>query len=377
MSAVRPRVALVSDCVFPYHRGGKEMRYHALAERLGGRVDLDVYTMRWWDGEPERRVGGVSYRALCERRPLYVDGRRSIRQALVFGASCLRLLRRPFDVIEADQIPFAQIFVLRAVATLRRRRLVVTWHEVWDLAYWRAYLGPVPGVVAAALGRLAMLLPDEIIAASPQSAARLRSRVRRGTQVTVAPNGIDLDAVERVRPAADASDLIFVGRLLEHKGVDLLLDAVAAQRAKGRALRTIVIGAGPHLDALRAHARAVGVDDLVDFRDDVEQADDVFALLKASRAFVFPSMREGFGIAILEALACGLPVVTTSHPDNLSQHLATASGRGHVCAPTAAGVEAAIEAALADERDDATARALLRSHSWDAVADAVLSAYTR
>jgi glycosyltransferase involved in cell wall biosynthesis len=377
MTAVRPRVALVSDCVFPYHRGGKEMRYHALAERLGGRVDLDVYTMHWWDGGPERRVDGVAYRALCAQRPLYVDGRRSIRQALVFGASCLRLLRRRFDVIEADQIPFAQIFVLRVVATLRRRRLVVTWHEVWDLAYWRAYLGLVPGVVAAALGRVAMLLPDEIIAASPQSAARLRPRVRRGTRVTVAPNGIDLAAVERVRPSAQASDLVFVGRLIEHKGVDLLLEAVAALRAKGRPLTTLVIGAGPHLDALREHARALEVDDLVEFRDDVEAPEDVYALLKASRAFVFPSTREGFGIAILEALACGLPVVTTSHPDNLSQHLAAASGRGHVCAPTAAGVETAIAAALADERDDARARDLLRAHSWDAVADAVLTAYTR
>jgi len=377
MSAVRPRVALVSDCVFPYHRGGKEMRYRALAERLGGRVDLDVYTMHWWDGAPERRVDGVAYRALCAQRPLYVDGRRSIRQALVFGASCLRLLGRRFDVIEADQIPFAQIFVLRLVATLRGRRLVVTWHEVWDLAYWRAYLGPVPGVVAAALGRVAMLLPDEIIAASPQSAARLRRRVRRGTAITVAPNGIDLAAVERARPAADASDLVFVGRLLEHKGVDLLLEAVAALRARGRPLRAIVIGSGPQRDELRRHAQARGVGDLVDFRDDVGEADEVYGLLKASRAFVFPSRREGFGIAILEALACGLPVVTTSHPDNLSQHLAAASGRGHVCPPTAAGVEAAIEAALADDRDDAKAQELLRAHSWDAVADAVLDAYTR
>jgi glycosyltransferase involved in cell wall biosynthesis len=377
MSAVRPRVALVSDCVFPYHRGGKEMRYRALAERLAGHVDLDVYTMNWWDGATERRVDGVAYRALCARRPLYVDGRRSIRQALVFGASCLRLLRRRFDVIEADQIPFAQIFVLRLVASLRRRRLVVTWHEVWDLAYWRSYLGPVPGVAAALLGRVAMLLPDEIIAASPQSAARLRPRVRSGTAITVAPNGIDLAAVARARPAAEASDLIFVGRLIEHKGVDLLLEAVAAQRAKGRPLKTIVIGSGPHLPHLRRRAVDLRVDDLVDFRDDVEEAEGVYGLLKASRAFVFPSMREGFGIVILEALACGLPVVTTSHPDNLSQHLAAASGRGHVCPPTTAGVEAAIEAALADERDDERAQALLRAHSWDAVADAVLHAYTR
>ena len=45
------------------------------------------------------------------------------------------------SVLEADQIPFFQLFVLRAVATLRRKPFTITWHEVWSRSYWRDYLG--------------------------------------------------------------------------------------------------------------------------------------------------------------------------------------------------------------------------------------------
>ena len=69
----------------------------------------------------------------------------------------------------------------------------------------------------------------------------------------------------------------------------------------------------------------------MDFRHDVGEQKEVYALLKASRVAVFPSAREGFGIAVLEALACGVPVVTTSAPANLARHLVTRASQGTVC----------------------------------------------
>ena len=72
---------------------------------------------------------------------MYSGDRRSLKQALLFGLACLRLLRADFDLLEADQIPFFQLFVLRAVATLRRKPFIITWHEVWSRSYWRDYLG--------------------------------------------------------------------------------------------------------------------------------------------------------------------------------------------------------------------------------------------
>jgi glycosyltransferase involved in cell wall biosynthesis len=373
MSARRPVIALVSDSILPYHRGGKELRCHEVARRLARRADVHVYTMRWWDAAGPRVDDGVTFHAICPRIPLYGSERRSTRQALVFALACLRLLTGRFDVIEANSIPYLQLFTLRLVATLRRKRFVVTWHEVWGPDYWRRYMGR-SGRLAWWIERAAMRLPDEIISDAEETARRLRAHLGDATPVTVAPDGIDLEAVRAAAVAEEPATMIVVGRLLSHKRIDLLLDAVALLRADGSGVTCRVIGDGPEREALYARARALGIADAVDFRHDVEGQADLFGLVKAARVFVFPSEREGFGIAVLEALACGLPVVTTSAPDNLAAHLVRNSGRGVVCAPTARALADAVRGVLAGPRERDGDDAWLRGHDWDAVADSVLAA---
>src|SRR5690348_17010439 len=127
----RPIVAPVTDAIYPYFRGGKEVRYHEVAQRLAHLADVNVFTMKWWDGAPVRHDGMTTFRATCRLYPMYSGERRSYREALFFAISCLRLLRFDFDVIEADQFPTFHIFTLRLITWLKRKRLTVTWHEVW------------------------------------------------------------------------------------------------------------------------------------------------------------------------------------------------------------------------------------------------------
>jgi glycosyltransferase involved in cell wall biosynthesis len=370
----RPVVAMVSDAIYPYHRGGKEIRYHELARRLAERAEVHVYTMQWWPGPPERREGGVTFHAISRRHQLYANERRSISQAIFFAVACFRLLNSRFDVLEADHIPYFQVLALRVVATLKRRPLVVTWHEVWGRSYWRQYLGRI-GPAAAAIESLAMRLPDHIIAASPQTAERLRTIGTYDGPITEAPNGIDITEIRNACPAQDATDLVVVGRLMAHKRVDLLLDAVARLHRDGLPVTCRVIGDGPERLRLRDRARALGIDHAVDFRHDVGEQKDVYALMKAAKVFVFPSAREGFGIAVLEALACDLPVVTTSAPDNLAQHLARRSPRSIVCDPSAAAVAAAVRGLLAAPGDGSGVdESWLAGYSWEAAADRVAEA---
>ncbi len=375
----RPVIAFVSDAIYPYHRGGKELRYHELARRLAGRAEVHVYTMRWWAGPRARVADGVTFHAISPLIPLYAGGRRSMRQAVGFALACLRLLGCRFDVLEADHMPYLQIFVLRLVATVRRKRFVVTWHEVWDAGYWRQYLGWA-GPAAWLTQWLAMRLPDHIIAASPQTADRLRAVLGARASITVAPNGIDLDAVRGCRPDRSASDLVVVSRLVAHKRVGMLLDVVALLHAQGMPVTCRVIGDGPERPALRAQARALGVDHAVEFRHDVAEQQEVYALMKAAKVFVFPSAREGFGISVLEALACGLNVVTTSDPDNLARHLAARSAHGVICDPSAAAVAEATARLLAGPgprpgRERCDADPWLADYDWDAMTDRVAGAF--
>jgi hypothetical protein len=123
-------VALVTDSIFPYHCGGREVRYYELSKRLAGRAELHLYTMHWWDGPRVFKDQAVTFHGISRLHPMYTRNRRSLRQAIFFALACTRLLVSRFDVLEADHMPLLQILVLRLVATLRRKRLVVTWHEV-------------------------------------------------------------------------------------------------------------------------------------------------------------------------------------------------------------------------------------------------------
>jgi glycosyltransferase involved in cell wall biosynthesis len=157
----------------------------------------------------------------------------------------------------------------------------------------------------------------------------------------------------------------------------MLLEAVALLRARGRAVTCRVIGDGPLRAGLAAQAERLGIGDAVEFRSDVHDRHDLYSLVKSGRVFAFPSEREGFGIAVLEALACGLPVVTTSAPDNLAAALVERSGRGLICAPSAAALADAVERVLLGgdrppgaEHDDGW----LADHDWDAVSERVRQA---
>jgi glycosyltransferase involved in cell wall biosynthesis len=369
-------VAMVCDAVLPYHHGGREHRYQELMRRLVDRADIHMYTMQWWSGPRIRRENGITFYAISPLIPMYNKQRRSLRQALVFGISCMRLLRQEFDVLEADSIPFIQVFILRLVTWLKRRRFVVTWHEVWGIKYWRQYLG-ILGILAWMVEELAMKLPDHILAASPQTAERLRASLGDRSNISLAIHGIDLDKVITVMPASQRSDITVVGRLMEHKKVDLLLDAVALLHGEGQPVTCRVIGDGPERGNLHQRAVSLGIRESVEFLHDVREQKDVYALLKASRVCVFPSEREGFGVAPVEAMACGIPVITTSAPDNLSQYVVARSGHGLICEPTVVEVAKAIRTVLGERGADEgpfEPESWLREYSWDAIASQVSEA---
>ena len=67
------------------------------------------------------------------------------------------------------------------------------------------------------------------------------------------------------------------------------------------------------------------------FYGSLEHTRDVYGLIKSSSVFVLPSVREGFGIVVVEALACGVPVITTDHPDNQARLLVEDGVTGWLC----------------------------------------------
>ena len=113
---VQVRLAVISDAVYPWNTGGKEVRHHELLTRLArGQFVVTIYTMRWWEGGRSTVVDGIRYVAICPRLQLYVGRRRSILQALIFALCTLSVVVRRFDVVEVDAIPLLPLFPMRLV----------------------------------------------------------------------------------------------------------------------------------------------------------------------------------------------------------------------------------------------------------------------
>jgi glycosyltransferase involved in cell wall biosynthesis len=371
MSATR--IAFVSDAVYPFHTGGKETRLHEISERLVQRGrEVHIYTMKWWRGPRRVCLDGVWFHAICKQRPLYRKGHRSIAQGLAFGLATLRLLTVPFDALDVDHMPFFPLFAARLVCTLRRKPLFATWHEVWGREYWRTYLGRL-GVLGSLVERLAFRMPDVIISNSDHTTRRLEEAAPT-VRVETVPLGVDFQRADAVAPSPLSSDVMYAGRLLSHKNVDVLIQAIALARLQHPRIRCLVVGEGPERERLETLASRLGLTSNIEFIDFVPSHDDLFALMKSSRVFVLPSEREGFGAVVLEANACGLPVVTVLHPDNAARHLISSGENGYVTELAPEPLADAIVRCM-DRQPQLRAREAVEKHflgnDWSAVADRV------
>lgn len=131
-------------------------------------------------------------------------------------------------------------------------------------------------------------------------------------RVIVIPNTYDTDrfrAFERKRDSA-RTRIVTLGRLSHEKGHDVLLEAFSRALAAGAEMTLTLIGDGPERSALESQAAKLGISEQVSFTGTLlgEQVPVVF---RESDVFVLPSRHEGFGVALIEAMATGLPVVAT------------------------------------------------------------------
>lgn len=157
---------------------------------------------------------------------------------------------------------------------------------------------------------------DEIGTLSQYMGDRLESRYAPSPPSTVIPGGVDTDVFT---PGAGGTDLgdgagttfLTVRRLSPRMGHGLLLDAFAAVNERRPETELLVAGDGPLADDLRARARELGVDDAATFLGYVPD-EELPGTYADADVFVLPTTElEGFGLATLEALAAGTPVVGT------------------------------------------------------------------
>ena len=183
------------------------------------------------------------------------------------------------------------------VALLARRPLVFV-HQTW-------YSRPDGRLALPDRLKLALTRWGANIAVSPAIAARLPPRAKK----IVIPNPYDASIFRITQPDPRPLNLIFVGRLVSDKGVDLLLAALARLGQQGLRPRLTIVGAGPEAAALERAVADLGLSEQVTFAG-LQPPAAIADLLNQHAIAVVPSRwQEPFGIVALEAIACGCVVV--------------------------------------------------------------------
>jgi len=283
--------------------GGAETHLHEIFGRLVARGHRVTLLCSGWEGCESRTIlDGIAVHRVGRRYTFSLAAPRYFRKVLK---------AHPFDVVVEDlnKVPVFTPYWSRTPSVL----LV---HHLFGATAFRE-AGPL---LAAGTWLLERPIPwafrgRPTIAISESTRDDLVARGMHAETIDVIPNGIDTDLYT---PAPDGRrydrpTVLYLGRVKKYKRIDLILAAVAVLAKEGLDLRLVVGGQGSHLPNLRSLAARLGIADRVRFPGFVDTARKL-DLFRRSWVHVLASPKEGWGIANLEAAACGTPTVASDAP---------------------------------------------------------------
>ena len=328
-SARRPRL-LVLASTYPRWKGDPEPGFvHELARRLTSEFDVTVLGPHAPGAAPDENLDGVHvvrYRYAPARfETLVNDGgivtnlrRHPLKWLLLPGFiggqiwHAWRLVRRwEPDVLHAHWlIPQGLVIALLGRISRHWGPYLVTSHgsDLFGLRAkpWQAVKRFVSRK-AAAITVVGSVMRDELAGIGVDS-----------RKVHIEPMGVDL--VQRFSPDPSTprtkDQLLFVGRLVESKGVHHLIDAMPAIRLQRPAARLDIVGFGPQEAALRVLVKRRGLSDCVRFLG-AQPQQALPSFYRRSALFVAPfteGAKEGLGLVLVEAAGCGCPIVAGAVP---------------------------------------------------------------
>jgi glycosyltransferase involved in cell wall biosynthesis len=324
-----PRVLLLTETYWP-EVGGGERQTGVLAHGLMRRgYDVTVVARRSRPGLPRRDNQGGTHIAR-----LSPTGKGRLRKWLMIVSAFVYLLRkrRHYDIVLVSGFRLLGIAALLARA-LSGKRTVLKADSSGEMSgdYFRAGLArfrltPEAWPVTALLRARNALLrhADAFVSLSRETTQELIAHGVPAGSIQQIGNAVDTDAFRTSTPDERAElrrrlDLpsglivVYTGRLVTYKGLLTLLAAWRNVQATSVDATLVLIGEGGadiHAceDALRDYVTAHGLGESVRFTGAVSNVQD---WLRAADAFVFPTENEAFGLSLVEAMACGLPSVTT------------------------------------------------------------------
>lgn len=239
-----------------------------------------------------------------------------------FSPAITRELEGREVAILHSHCPIASNFLGRELRRVLDVPLVMTYHTKFDVEIQKNVKGKLlrAGSVKALVQNISAC--DEVWAVSAGAADNLRSMGFEG-ECIIMPNGVDLplgrvsqEAICRATEGFDLPDgvpvFLFVGRMMWYKGLKIIADALAMQKAAGTDYRMVFVGSGAELEAFQGYVERIGIMDKCIFVGPVHDRQLLRAWYCRADLFLFPSTFDTNGLVVREAAACCLGAVLVS-----------------------------------------------------------------
>lgn len=299
------KIVLVSDYYLPYVGGGVERVVEELARNLvtfGHEVRVLTFNP---DGWPAREMSeGIEIVRVPAVNLQPVVG---VPAALNAGLRLRRYLE------DADVIHTHNLFFLLSLLTVlsRPKSPIITTMHVGSLAHLTGAMGTFGRLYERSVGRYILRRSSAVTAVS-NSVAHHAANLGTDTPIHVIPNTVD---VGRFRPAPEPDEpygsgqsVLFLGRFSRNKGPHHLIEAIPRVVSAVPDASFEFVGQGPLQEFLTKRMADLGLNGNARLRGKVP---DVVPVLQRASVVTRPSLTEGMPLAVMEAMACGKPVVAT------------------------------------------------------------------
>lgn len=370
------RIVLTTDYYPPHFGGGVEAVVSQLASHLAAADhEVLVITIGERAAAGSEQIEGVTVRRFPGIRMSRVTG-----LELTISIAAQRSIKRTIaqfgpDVVNAHHLYFATTLPTLTAANDLGVPAVLTLH-VAGMESFGGWRGAVARFYERRMGGRIVDQADALIAVSEAVAVTVHPHTR--SSVSVIPNGVDL---RRFKPPASRqrsnARIIYVGRLIANKGPDIALSAFREVHREMSDATLLMVGDGPMRKRLENYARSNHITHSVEF---LGLREDVADLMRQSEVFVRPSFVEGMPLTVLEAMACGLPVVA-SNVGGVSEIVQNGE-TGLVVPPgSVASVASALLRLLGDETlsrkmGEAGRTRVMKRHSWEAATAATYEVFS-
>ena len=279
-----------------------------LLDHLASHSEIQLYHISFGDKntiEKKHNVTNIKLKRIAASKALF---------PLELIYDCYRL-KKTIKKIEPDLVHIQStipLFSLFGLLTKNKYNELLTLHGYIQEEYktHRGLKKIINLIFGVPLEKMVLEKIPTIITLTPQMKKLIQSHSE--SNIVIIPNGIDLDHINQIKPQNNLNKptIFYLGMLTKGKGVSDLIKAMKLVQKDFNDITLLIGGTGPYEKQLKDLVRKTNLEEHVKFLGFLDETKK-FTYMKAIDVFLLPSYWESFPIVLLEALACGKPIITT------------------------------------------------------------------